>query len=416
MQVAWIGAIALCASVRLLKKGTLALTKRSRSVLALMIALGVLFVISVLYSQGRTLSAEFSLLYFADLICIIEFVIDTYTNPPDWLQCIFQLRLVAIILNLLVLICIAIQPALVMNGDPYSSEVRLMGGSVCAEAVFLPIIMLVSAYSFLYGLESRAKSAILFLLGMGGLLVAQIRGADLIVLGLLFVIATWWARSSRNTSRLFAGGLVFAVLAFGALVATVGAGEIWTQFNRGQDVSNLFTASGRTIYWQDVIDYSVSHPWGMGYIAGIRHMQFGVHKANLHSDLTNPGGTDDAYMQTLTDAGWLSLGLYLLILGELFLTIWMLASRKSAVEYRDPRMRHAMRCLFLLFACCLLEAIEGSGFAVPLQQEFYLQNVLVAMILGASTTVTLAARARRYKSAGISSREPGRAPFPQSGV
>lgn len=398
LQIALLGAIALRATLRLLSKETIFLIKRVRSLFTYMILLGVLFSFSVLYSPGKAVSAEFCFLYFVDLVCIVEFVVDAYTDPPDWMQCIFKLRLIALLLCLIALLCLPTHPAWVLS-ESNEGVVRLMGGGICSMGAVLPLIILVSAYSFLYKLESRAKSAFLFLFAGVGLLVSQMRGAELVVLMLLLVTVSWWAKSRRSAHFMVAGGLTLAVLGVGILFAVGGTDRLWNKFNRGQDTFTILTASGRTVYWRDVLVYCVSHPWGMGYIAGVRHMQFGIYKDNLHANLNAPGGTDNSYMQALTDVGWISLGAYLLILGKLFEIAWGLAGKKGAADDRNPRGHHAMRCLLLLYSSCLLSAMESSDFVTPLRQEFYLQNVLIAILLGAFTTATVASRARAYGQA-----------------
>jgi hypothetical protein len=188
--------------------------------------------------------------------------------------------------------------------------------------------------------------------------------------------------------------MAFILLA-GAFVGTIGPDRLWNRFNRGLGSESFFTASGRTIYWRDVIVYSVSHPQGMGYIAGIRRQHFGKYAANLHSDLTNVGGTDNSYMQTLSDAGWLSLGVYLIYLGKVFFFGRRFAMKSKRTMDADAlRIWHALRCALLLFLFCLIGQIEGSDFVLPLRQEFYVQIVIIVLILGASCDLLFRERSR----------------------
>jgi hypothetical protein len=43
---------------------------------------------------------------------------------------------------------------------------------------------------------------------------------------------------------------------------------------------------------------------------------------------------------------------------------------------------------------CLAEGIETEGFVTPMQGAFYFQNIVIAVILGASASVLIASRLR----------------------
>src|SRR5580698_3278499 len=96
LQVGWISMISLRAIFRLTSARSILIPNQIRSILRLAFFLGVIFLASVAYSPGRLVSMEFSILYFMTLICVIEFIVDTYSDPPDWIQCLFQLRFVAL--------------------------------------------------------------------------------------------------------------------------------------------------------------------------------------------------------------------------------------------------------------------------------------------------------------------------------
>jgi hypothetical protein len=55
---------------------------------------------------------------------------------------------------------------------------------------------------------------------------------------------------------------------------------------------------------------------------------------------------------------------------------------------------HATHCALLLLAFCLVDGMENSDFVLPLRQEFYMQNILIAIILGISVRMIIAARQR----------------------
>jgi hypothetical protein len=38
--------------------------------------------------------------------------------------------------------------------------------------------------------------------------------------------------------------------------------------------------------------------------------------------------------------------------------------------------------------------MEGSNFVIPLREEFYIQNIIIVIILGASASVIIAFRSR----------------------
>jgi O-antigen ligase len=391
LQVGLLCLIAARAIVRLGVVRSVLIPKQVQSVLKWALFLGLLFLLSLVYSPGRVITAEFTVLYFLTWICVVEFIVDAYLNPPNWMQCLFALRRIAIVLLALVVLCLPVNPGFVMNVVP-GAGIRLMGGSVAAMGIICPLIAIISAYSFLYSLESRVRSTVLFLVSIAGLAVTQVRGAELSLILVLAVLGMGWAKASKRSTYVFISVSIAFILLAGVAVTAIGAGRIWNTFNRGQDTEGILSASGRTGVWADVIRYTVDHPQGMGYIAGIRANRISTNSdTSMHVVLNRIGGTDNAYMQTLADAGWLSLALYLVLLAKIAALGWRFAfKRASSASLPNSVPRHALRCALCLFLLCLVEAMESSGFVLPLRQEFYFQNIIIAIILGASTSMMIA--------------------------
>ncbi len=395
LQVTWLTAIALRAFLRLTSARSIHIPKRVRSILRLSLILGILFILSVSYSPGFVISSEYCVLYFLNLICVVEFVVDVYHDPPNWMQCIFQLRLVAILLFGLVLSTLLVAPSLVMTFVE-GAGIRLTGGTLGQVPVIGPIIAVISAFTFLHSLESRVRSAFFFIAGIGGTLATQSRGADISLVIVLIMMVLAWGGRRRRSAYFLASGLLAFVLVVGVLIGYVGADRIWNVFNRGEDTENLITASGRTGVWKDQIAYCLSHPQGMGYIAGVRSFRRRDYSANLHAALTNIGGTDNSYMQTLTDAGWLAIGFYLWILAKTVSLGWRSSKRGeiSRISPADLEMSLALRCALFVLFFCLIEQMESSMFVIPMWGPFYFQNILIAIILGASANAILLSRNR----------------------
>jgi O-Antigen ligase len=397
LQVGWLLAIAMRAFFRLVSARSILIPRQIQSVLKYTFFLGMLFAVSVTYSPGVSVSAAFCVLYFLSLICVVEFLVDVYWNPPDWMQCIFQMRLVALVLFGIVFVCLPIEPAFVMTVSP-DTGVRLLGGSIGAMPAICPIIAIISAYCFLYKLETRVRSMSFFLVSVIALAVTQVRGAEISLVLVLAVLGLGWAKTSVRSAYIVVSVFMASIILAGVVLATIGGGRIWKTFNKGGDLTNIITASGRTLYWEDLIQYSVDHPQGMGYIAGIRHAHLGRYAMVLHADLTGVGGTDNSYMEVLSDAGWLALALYLILLAKT-IVLGLRFAKRSHLFAIDPDedTRHAIRCGLLLFMFFLIEGMEGSDFVIPLRQEFYFQFTVIAVILGASTSLLLASRPRRFE-------------------
>jgi hypothetical protein len=131
----------------------------------------------------------------------------------------------------------------------------------------------------------------------------------------------------------------------------------------------------------------------MGYIAGVRTFRRRDYSTNLHAALTNIGGTDSAYMQVLVDAGWLGIALYLIMLEKTVALGWRFAWKYSPANLAIAReVYHPLRCALLVLMFCLVEGIESSVYVLPLFGSFYCQNIIIAIILGASGSVIVASR------------------------
>jgi len=294
----------------------------------------------------------------------------------------------------LVLLTALIAPNLVM-GIVEGVGIRLGGGNVASMGLYPEMIAIISAYTFLYSLESRARAAFLFLVGLAGTLITQTRGIEISLFIVLTVLAAGWAKTSRRSSNTLIAGLMAFVLFAGAVTVAVGPARIWYIFNRGQDIEGIETASGRTGVWKDQIAYCLAHPQGMGYIAGVRTFHRRDFSGNLHAALTNIGGTDNSFMEVLVDAGWLALALYLLMMVRTIALGWRIANRNSSVIVAsDTVFRHPIRCATLLLFYCLAQGTENSSYAIPMFGAFYCQYIFIAIILGASATVLIASRPR----------------------
>jgi len=399
LQVGWVFAIALRAIIRLSFGHQMHLTRQARSILKYVLFLGLVFTASVAYSPGAVVSGEFSILYFVTWICFVEFLSDAYQNPPDWLQCLFVIRLILVVLLALVAICSVVQPSLVLAVTE-GAGIRFSGGAIAPVGVIGPIIAIISAYSFLNFLERRSRSLLLFLAGVISTFVTQARGSEIALFLCLAILGFGWAKSGKRIAYLLVSATVALVLLATLVLVDVGADRIWDKFNRGQDSQGILTLSGRTEMWSDIVAYTFTHPQGMGYMSGLRTFRGGHFAMNLHSNLNNIGGADSSYFEVLADAGWLSMAFYLLILGKTAALGWRFAKKHPVKPFApDLAARHAIHCALLLFFFCLVEEVEDTGFSNPLRPEFYFQDIFIAIILGVCASLVLASRARRAYSA-----------------
>jgi O-Antigen ligase len=393
-QVGWISLIALRAILRIASARSILLPKQVRSILRLSFILGFIFVVSITYSPGRVISAEYCLLYFLSFICVVEFLVDAYRNAPNWMHCLIQLRLISTLLFALVLVTLIFNAKLVLSIVP-GVGIRLLGGAVAPVGLVCANMAIVSAYCFLNSLESRVRSLQFFVVGLTGTLVVQSRGADIGLFAVLAVLAVGIAKTRLRFAYVLMSGLMTSILLLGLAIGTIGGNRIWDTFNRGEDIANVISVSGRTGAWESVIEYTLAHPEGMGYIAGIRRTHRVGGDTTMHGLLNRSGGTDNSYIEVLGDAGWIALALYLLILAKVIILGWRFAFKYSpAVFATEASALHALRCALLLLLFYLIEGMEASGFVLPMQGGFYCQNIIIAIILGTSASMLIATRLR----------------------
>jgi O-antigen ligase len=240
-----------------------------------------------------------------------------------------------------------------------------------------------------------------FVIGVTGTAIMQSRGSDIALFATLAVLAIGFAKTRRRFAYVLISGFMASILLLGLVIGTIGGNRIWDIFNRGQDFANFKTASGRTTEWQFVIEYTLAHPEGMGYIAGIRRTHRVGGDTSMHALLNRSGGTDNSYVEILGDAGWIALALYLTMLAKVVALGWRLAIRYSPAAFAvEASAVHALRCALLLFLFYLICAMNASGFVIPMQAGFYYQNITIAIILGASASILIASRPRYVSMAG----------------
>jgi O-antigen ligase len=166
-------------------------------------------------------------------------------------------------------------------------------------------------------------------------------------------------------------------------------------FNRGQSAEGIASASGRVENWKFVIQYCSTHPQGMGYVAGFRILfkEYYVLGVQLFADRI--GNAHNTYMQTLADAGWLALGVYLVLLVRIILLGLRFTKKKLLLTVAsDSRSSHAIRCSLILLVFCLAVGMDGADCCVPLRAPYYLQNITIAIILGISARMLTTSSAR----------------------
>jgi hypothetical protein len=391
-QVGWISLIALRAILRLTAARSILIPKQIRSILKVAFFLGLLFLASVAYSPGRIVSAEFTILYFLTLICVVEFIVDVYRDPPNWMQCLFQLRFISVLLFVVVLLTLSIEPDLVLAIIP-GAGIRLLGSPVATMDVICPIISIISAYNFRHSLESRVRSTLFFLIGLTGTVITQTRGAEIALFAVLAILGIGWAKTNRRSVYIFIFGFMASILLAGVVVGTIGGERIWNTFNRGEATAGIASASGRTEIWKFAIQYCMTHPQGMGYVAGFRDAWSRHFSSDMSTDPTRIGNCHNSFIQYLADAGWLALALYLIMMAKVVALGWRFGKNRALVtSASDSVARHAIQCALLLLIFCFAQGMESSNFTIPLQGPFYYQNIIVAIILGASATLLIASR------------------------
>ncbi len=394
LQVAWIGLIAIRAMKRLAFAQSILIPKQVRSILRLLFILGFLFVASAEYSPGRLVSAAYAILYLLTVICMAEFIADTYKNPIDWMQVIFHFRTIFFLLFILVIITIFFDPGIVLYVLP-GVGIRLVGGTVAPVAVICPFMAIISSYAFLFSLESKTRSVFFFVVGLLGTLSVQSRGGMLALLTSLALIGIIWAGTGKRNSYLFIASSFASVILAGVVLAVVGGGRVWNTFNRGQSLEGIQSASGRTDVWKFVIHYCLAHPLGMGYVAGFRMIFQKYFVLGLQLEVAHVGNTHNSFIDALAAAGWPALTVYLFLLVKIFLLGWRY-SRKQAIfsSASEDITRHVLCCTMALLVFCMVCGMDASDFAIPMRAAFYFQNLIIAMILGMSARLLAASRAR----------------------
>lgn len=399
LQVIWLGIVAFRAIRRLTRTESILIPRQIRSILLIALILGLLFLASAAYSPSRPVSVAYSILYFVTLMCVMEFIVDVYHNPPDWMQCIFQLRLIALLLFALVILTIPFNPSLVLVGG-VGGGMRILGYAVAPLPVICPMIALISTYSLLHSLEPRSRATVFMMVGVAGTLLTRARGAEFSLLFVLILIGIEWARTSKRSAYAFISVCLASALLFGAAVATVGAERIWNFINRKQSAEGIASASGRTDVWRFVVHYCISHPLGMGYIAGFRDIFREYFELGIRVNVTGIGNAHNSYVQVLADAGWLALALYLILMVRITALGWRFAKMQTIVASGSGMIdRHAMRCALALLIMHFVQGFDAADAVIPLRTAFYIQNIIVAIILGDSTRLLVASRARNYSIA-----------------
>jgi hypothetical protein len=392
IEVGLLAAITLRAIGRLATAKSIIIPKRIRSILKYAFFLGLLYLASTAYSPSRFTTAAYSILYFLTMICVLEFVADVSRNPPDWVQCLFQLRLIAILLLITVLLTLLFNPVLVLLFAE-GGTMRLLGGAVAPMALICPSIAIISAYSFLHSLESRVRAFLFFMVGLAGTLATQGRAGEIALFLCLVLLAIGWAGTSKRSTYMFISGFMASILLASVVIGAIGAGRIWNVFNRGQDAAGIASASGRTEVWAFVIHYCMAHPQGMGYVAGFRILFREYYSLDTGHQLSNLGTAHSVFVDTLAAAGWLGLVLYLIMMAKILMIAWRFAKKETRLNsVVDSVPRHGIRCAFLLLVFCCIYGMYDTEFSFPLRAGFYILYIIIAMILGSAAQMLIASR------------------------
>jgi len=338
----------------------------------------------------------YSGLYFLSFACVVEFVVDIYRTPPNWMQCLLHLRLIALLLLSLDLIVLYFNPKLVI-GNLGEAGLSFGGGLVGPTPLICPMIAIISAYAFQRSLEPRGRSVFLFLIGLAGSLGTQSRGCGLALLATLAILAIRWAMAGVRTAYLIISGFMAFVLIFGVALGGVGGGSLWRIVNKGQNAEGIATGSGRTEIWQFVLQYCLKHPLGMGYVAGFRMIFRDYFAVGLLLTPASIGNAHNSHIQVLADAGWLALAIYLAMMTKILRLTWRFKIERPYSRIgSDSLPREALECGMFMLVFCFLEGIDTSVFSVPLTASFYWQNIIIAMILGISARMLANSRSRHF--------------------
>jgi hypothetical protein len=391
-QVGLLAAVTFRAIRRLVAPQIIFIPRQVRPIFGLAFVLGLLFLASSIYSPSRLTTVAYSILYFSTMICVLEFVVDVYRHPLDWIQCLLFFRSIGLLLVALAVLVFPFKPSLIVS---YSEQIgmRIGGGLIAPFPLIFPIGAIISAYAFLYSLEPRGRSLFYFLLCLAGTLMTRARGGEISLLLPLVILGFGWSKTSKRSAYLFVSGIMASALLTSLTFVTIGVGRIWSLFNKGQSAEGIKSASGRTDMWHFVIQYCMAHPQGMGYVAGFREHFKQYYVLGMQLDPTHIGNAHNVLMQLLADAGWLALAVYLIMFAKIVFLAWRNTSRKGlASTTSNIGACHAIRCSLLLLICCFIGGLDAADFDVPMRQPFYWQNIIIAIILGASATLAPAMR------------------------
>jgi len=393
-QVGLIVLVSVPAILRIVVADTITIPIQVRTVLRLAILLGLLFVLSAVYTTDRLTTVAYSICYFLTLICMVEFIAQVCRNPPNWMQCLYQLRLIAFILLVLVFLTLFFDSGLVMNFE-VDAGIRFLGGGVAPISIICPIITIISAHALLHNLESRIQSVFSLIVGLAGTLITRSRGSEVALLFALAIVVMFWARLSRRTMYVFISGFILFILLSGVFVGFIGTERIWSIFNRGEDISGIESASGRTYIWSFVFHYCISHPWGMGYVAGFRTIFRNYYSLGLPLVVSRIGNAHNSFIQVLADAGWPALIVYLIMIARVVTVAWRAAKVPSSrTQEYGCAPGHVMTCALSLLVFCIVGGTTGADYVVPMRASFYFQNIIIAIILGAYARALIAVRVK----------------------
>ncbi len=393
-QVGLIVLVSIPAILRLISADSITIPVQIRSILRLAFFLGLLFVLSTIYTTDRLTTVAYSICYFLTLICMVEFIVHVYWDPPSWMQCLYQLRLIAFILLVILLFTLFFDPGLILT-SVIDAGFRLLGGGVAPMPIICPIIAIISAHTLLHNLESRIRSAFFLFVGLAGTAIARSRGSEVALLFALAFVVMYWARLSRRTMYVFISGFILFILLSGVIVEFIGIERIWDIINRGEGVSGIESASGRTYIWSFVLHYCISHPWGMGYVAGFRTSFRNYYSLGLPIVVSRIGNAHNAFIQVLADAGWLALIIYLIMIARIVAVGWRAAKIPSSkIQEYGCAPGHAMACALALLIFCLVGGITTADYVVPMRSSYYFQNLIIAIILGAYARALIVSRAK----------------------
>jgi O-antigen ligase len=132
----------------------------------------------------------------------------------------------------------------------------------------------------------------------------------------------------------------------------------------------------------------------MGYIAGFRIYFKSYFALGIQVDTSRIGASHNSFIDVLADAGWPALAIYLCMLFLIVLYGWSSANMRplGKMSAIDP-FQHVIRCSLLLLFSFFINGMDTSDFSVPLRTSFYLQFIVISMILVYSANIRRKMRA-----------------------